>query len=549
MSLMRLVLAVAACAASCAACGQRGEDEGPGGTQGGPPPLHCLWVYGAIDPSPPCASSDRVEASDSEALVRALAAACAGDEVVLTGERYEGTFVLRAGVTLRGQGATLVGELTRRPALATICLEGGVGGEEPVAPTVIEGVTVVNEGVGVLAAGGRVVMRDVQVEVSRGVGVVVDGVESMEMGSVVIRGPVNRENLLVLGSTLDPQETAIAGLLMARSGASLGSVEVEGFAGFGAVFFDSAVDWQGGQVRGVVGTSVLVEGSQVSLGSVQISEGLRGVQANFSIVSSGLLISSGALVRSEDLSIEGMDGLGILQDGAVSAHAGLRISGTTDPGVWVQNVLTGPGGVEIPGQVDAATPALSLAGATITGSRGAGLLVQNATGVALVDAVIEGTQLRLQPSQTFDFIDVGDGIQLSGVSRAVALRRVALRDNGRVGLVVDGSPGDEGSEALFDFEAVTISGDPESSFGLIAQNLEAFDAEGISVEPALLAERDAQAALDGVTLDLTRRFSSFAGVGAVAEGGLVGSAGIVVQGGQLNTGVVVDGEGQLEVER
>lgn len=475
----------------------------------------------------PAPEPSGLDAADAAALTAALAAAVPGDTVRLTGAAYEGSFDVPAGVAVEGVSAPVV----TAAGGAAFVLEGGAAG-----PTALRGVEIRSGEVGVVATGGGTIeLADVTLVPATGVGLAADGVGALALRRVEVQGPVTDANLGDLGGSIDARATAVIGVAVAGSQVELEEVEIAGIAGFGALFHGSDGRWDGGRVAGCVGSSVLVEGGTIELEGVAIEDARVGTRVGSNLLANGLVVGAAATVRTVGVRIERIPGVGLLQGAGESHHLDLAVRGGDRAGIWVQGA---------PGTPDA--PAIELSGASVLeGNRGVALLLRESGGAVLDGTRIAGTTLRPTTGPGGGPVDVGDGVQVVGGSGALHLSSVALADNARVGLLLDGGGAAGLSPVL---AAVTVDG-PADAYGVVTQNgaAERQSLAGISVGEDIQTNDDAAVA-QGLVLDVTSALSGVPAAGLIDERGLVGQTGLIDERGRLG-GLGGVGEAGLIDER
>ncbi len=263
-----------------------------------------------------CGGSDEggdvMEGETSEDLMEVLGMAESGQTVTLMGEEFVGQFVVPAGVSIDGRGATV-----RGAGPAVFRLDGGE------VSTQLRDMVVENAGVGVVAENGSVTLSDVEILVSAGAGLISDSVDSLRLDNVQINGGVGRENLDRIGPNLSAEDEAVAGVIVAGTPTmALSDLKVEGVAGFGVIFYDTAGVWEGGTVAEVVGYSVLVEGGLVEMHGVSVTDGLvtTEIGADFQIAM-GIVATGQASIITTELEVSGVAGPWVFQAGAVVSRS------------------------------------------------------------------------------------------------------------------------------------------------------------------------------------------------------------------------------------
>jgi hypothetical protein len=377
----------------------------------------------------------------------AVAAARAGEEVVLGACEITGPVELAAGVRLRGvAGAVIVAP----PGGAGIVAEAG----DPA--TEVTGLTVRVEGVvGVLGRGsGELALRDVDIDAARGVAIAADGVGGLTLQNVTARGPVTSDNAsdpsfvrvvaappaagpCPSGETCDCEPgavrddatacdasgrwatvTATFGLWVRGGVATLENADVLGFASFGAVFVDADVRWTMGTVRDVLGIGVRQVGGTARLQDVTVVSTLQGLRGDPPY---GVAATS-ARLDSTRLAVRESDRYGMLlleTDGVHEDFAGER---NGDAALWAGDVAE-----------------LTLAGdsTVLCDNAFAGLVVVGSSNVTVSGATIERTQASERNIGMFGAVRIGDGIHLSSNLASLSFSSLVLRDNERAGVVAD----------------------------------------------------------------------------------------------------------------
>jgi hypothetical protein len=406
------------------------------------------------------------EHCDADALRATLAAAAPGAVVRVGACRVVGSFTVPAGVTLRGRG---IGESTIEAAAPSPALRIAPG-----APaTRVSDLTVesrANSAVLVLPGGGTAALDRVRVAAARGLGIAAQDVGRIELTDVALDGPVAAEN--ESGHPQDPAETAAYGLLLLRVRAAfLTGVTVRGFALFGALLIDSGVAWTGGGTPGNIGTGLAACRGQSILDHLDLDGALDGDRL---MPAYGALFvgdeTAEAIVSSTGLSVSGGADYGILHQHAAAVHRDLDVSGNGGPGVIAHFCSS-----------------LEIAGSSrLEGNRGAGLVVAGTPRFAVAGTEIASTADLSLVSSEGGTIVVGDGIHLlREPGGTVAVRDVVLRNNDRVGLLVDLQGGTMDGTIL---SGVSVAG-TGTALGAAAQNgtIPARWDDGIARDPTTAA--------------------------------------------------------------
>ncbi len=375
---------------------------------------------------------------DSDALRETLEGAQDGDTVQAEACRYEGSFHVPAGVTLRGRGAETV----------IVAPEGQVGVEleGSLASLAIE-----SHGRAGIAVreGSDATISDVDVSTDRGIGIGVEGSASLARVSItgpvsaadaddsswirVLSGPVAASDCADCECTpgdvdgdracdLDGRWSRLAathGIVARGATLTMESVDVRGLARFGVVLEDSETTWMGGSVRETLGVGVEVIGGSASLDGVSIEQTLSGLRGepSYAVIAAG-----GAMLSSADLALRDNDRYGLVQLGSSGTHERLIAERQGDAAVWVQ---------------DSSLFTLSGEGTRIADGSFAGVVVIGSSHVHLSDAVVDGVSSSRRPVGLIGAIEVGDGVQVTGSYEDVRLERVSLSGHARAGLVVE----------------------------------------------------------------------------------------------------------------
>lgn len=398
-------------------------------------------------------------------LSAALAAASPGEVVEVGGCRLVGSFVVPAGVTLRGSANETV-LVSDGPTAIVVELEDGAR---------LEALHVEAHGRAGVVTRGDATLSDVSIDAIHGLGVYARGGE-VALTRVSIVGPVTEANagegrwIRVAATPSDATECPTAtcecdegaigsadrevcvdglwrtwaptiGLYASGATLTLEEVSIAGLAEVGLIAERSSLGWTAGSVRDVIGTGVLLRGGDATITDVTIERvvsGLRGVP------SYGLISTDGNDLTTERLAIAGGERFGLLSLEATGAHSALSVRDHGDVGVWV-----------------AASTRFELGGESVIAESGfAGVVVSESSGVTLDGAIVESTATVRRSVGTFGLQEIGDGVQLTGSYDAVRLANLTIRGNERAGLLVDAAPG-------VSFEAVTVDA-AGAAFGALA---------------------------------------------------------------------------------
>ena len=375
-------------------------------------------------------------------LSAALGSASSGDVVRIGPGLVEGSFIVPAGVRVEGAGVgeTFIVARAEQPALV---LNGGAGSE-------VSGLTVVADGgFGIVSRTGRsAAIRDARVEVPRGVGVAVEGLASLVMSNVDIVGPVTSENASAQPLVPTPTDSASHGLVLMRVGdAQLDRVRVRGFASFGGLLVDSQTSWSEGEVSEILGTGLMVHGGGATVDGITVRLGFQGFRL---LPSYGVVTAAEAELSTARVEICDIEGPGLLHDSSTIDHENLIVRDNADVGLWVQ---------------EAATMRLHGLGSMVSNNGLAGVVAMRARDVTVEDAEIASTRLLPRAADGMRSVSAGDGVQVVGSGDRVLLRNVVLRNNARVGALID-LEGETTSRLSLD--SVDVEGEG-TQLGVIAQ--------------------------------------------------------------------------------
>lgn len=405
-------------------------------------------------------------------LADRLAAAEAGD-VVLVGEcRVSGAFVVPAGVTLRGEG---VG----RSFLAG--MEGPVVRLESGTPaTALEGVTIESSArFGVLAVGsGLAAVRDVDVAATRGIAIAATDVAELELTNVTARGPVTMANAAdpifalvapAADALPDPPSTCPLAECAMRDSRAVGcpgcgtveqlcdpvatcgqwvtmtaayglvlggvvetratDVEIAGFTIAGVVIQDENADgarrpgrvtWMRGAISDHIGAGLVATGAiTLGLDTVRIERTVEGARR---VPAYGALFADGVEVTTNALRVEDGERFGLVHLGARVEHVGMVAQNNGDAAVWV---------------ADSDRVIIRGAGTTFADNEFASVAIYRSSNVTIEDATITGTRERLALIGIDGSTRIGDGIHLAETYSGVRITRVTASNNERAGIIVD----------------------------------------------------------------------------------------------------------------
>ncbi len=369
--------------------------------------------------APGCAERSRVgppePTCDAAVLAASLSRAEPGGLVLVDRCAVEGSFVVPAGVTLRGEGPGL-SRLLSAGTEPVLTLETGSETTGAVGLTVESGACAA-----VLVDGtGGASLEDVEVVSSRGVGLLAEGLESLELSRVRLVGPVTAETAGELSFDPTPSETATHGLALLRvASATLGSVEVAGFARTGALLAGSDVAVRQGSFSDNLRLGLFAVGGRLRLEEVEVSRTLDSTDLVPAMA--GLFVGE-AEVTTEAVTVEGGAGLGFYHATGRAHHVDLVARGNEDI------ALSAHGCAEV---------VVEGARSEIAGNGTAGLFVTGSGRTALRGLRVRGTLLSPAVFGETGLIEVGDGVQLLEPAGPVELVDLELGGNGRVQALLD----------------------------------------------------------------------------------------------------------------
>ncbi len=450
--------------------------------------MNGTWRYGALLVAISGCGTEHPPVATASELVATLADAEAGDTIRVDSGRFEGEFVVPAGVELRGSG---------RGSTFLVGVEGGKvltidagEGETTIRDLTIEtGVRATDEigedtdddgrlefeteqaEVGVYAvASADLLVERVDLEVATGQGIWAEGLTSVRFYEVSVSGRVNRDNATRWGwdeYQLALESAPMNGVVVRDAAvARLDLVDASGFAQ-AAVVLDANADtrWTGGRVCDNLGTSVLVAAGTTALESIQICNMLEG----FGLVPPyGLAVVAEAEVTTTGLVIEGSlagESIGMLQHASRSVHTGVTIVNNRGIGVLVQashGTADAPSFALLPDQPN-----------DLSRNAFVGLALFEATGVRIANTTIDATATLPMIQGDLAGVEVGDGIQirrcLSGdcanEMTDIRLDSVTLRSNGRAALVIEAQ-----NAAADGIVCGTVDVGDVGEFGAVVQN-------------------------------------------------------------------------------
>lgn len=439
-------------------------------------------------------SGGALVAGNSAELHAALEQARPGDTITLHEGTFDGAFAVPAGVSLTGAGEGLT-EVVGPSDSAGLVLEGAGGTSEIAAMTVRA-----TGHFAIVARDREVTLRNVTVQVDLGAGVGVEG-GGVEMFGVNVRGTVTADNADAQPADPQPSDVSTHGVVLVRAEAGGNGLEVSGFASVGLMAVQSTADLTSVEVHTNLGTGVLVAGGQMVLAEAGIEDTLQGTRL---IPAYNLVTAEGAVFSSTNLRLSRSGGPGALHAGGGEVrHEGLEAEGNAGAAVWAQGI-----------------DQIAVLGSALADNELAGLVLHDVTLSEVSDTTIDATRIRTRVIGV-GAVEFGDGIQLRAESGGLVMERVTLRDNGRVGLLVDVGAAASGAVSVSDS---TVGGSGEQ-LGAVWQGAPAppgWD-EAVLREGATVANDAAwDGALDIVDVVGPSDFESGADVAASGLAGVVG---------------------------
>lgn len=454
-------------------------------------------------------------------LITGVVPACTSEEAADNGVRVLGDGVhgpqrVPAGGTLEGEHS---GEASVESSDSGAAI---VVDTEPGKTTTVRGINVyASGGVGILVrGGGRFVGENLVVNCSIGVCVAAEDLSEVDLGSVDINGGVTKEIVPDLVFPLPAAEAPIIGLAMVNvANSNLSNVWIEGFGGFGVISVESRISWTAGAIEKNVGVGIMQHGGAVELNDVEVTETWAGEIGN-AIAPFGVVLTAGSL-NTNNFRVANNDGVGLVQDNALSEHTRLTVEGNGDVGVWVQNT---PG--------DLTVPALRIHGEgnVIRQNLGGGVFALRSGGIDIEGLDASNMLVRQIATSDIGLAEMADGVQITEPAGSVRLANVTLNENARVGLLLNGVLP---AGATVDITGVSITG--SGTYGMLVQNeFPQPDLAGINRTQELV---DKDAAVPGPVPFAAVR-ESVISVAILLSDGLIGDSSIVRNDGSISGGVV-----------
>jgi hypothetical protein len=266
--------------------------------------------------------------------------------------------------------------------------------------------------------------------------------------------------------------TAVYGIFLERTPATLTGVDVGGFASFGAVFRGAPVTWTGGAVSDNLGVGVRAIESEMELTDVSVSgtlEGLRGTPAYAIAATDATDVTTTGLLLADN------ERYGLVMIGGSAHHTDLVAEGNDDVALWISEASA----VEVTG------PATRF-----TGNAFSSIVLATSANVRISGGTVETTRATERVVGEFGALRVGDGLHLLEGVTGATFEDLVLRGNERAGLLLD-----IGAGGLPTFTGVGVSGSG-SALGAIA----GMDDGSGSLTPGAPAGWDTGIARDAITL-------------------------------------------------
>jgi len=192
----------------------------------------------------------------------------------------------------------------------------------------------------------------------------------------------------------------------------------------------------------------MVVGGDADLVTVELATTLQGARL---LPAYAGVFAEGASIESSSLVVRDSSALGLLHLGGTARHVALTASGNGDAAVRAQGM---------------ASFELSGAGTELADNQVAALVVMDSSKVTVASAVIRGTKMGKAAVGANGSPEIGDGIQLVRSSE-IALQDTTLKDNGRVGVLLEVSGTDVASAGVT-FSGVSVNGG-STQLGAIAE--------------------------------------------------------------------------------
>lgn len=441
------------------------------------------------------------ELCDGADIAAELGSAANGDRVVIGACEVQGPLRVPEGVTLEGAGGSVVVAPADSAAIVLVPRDGA--GAATVANLTIRGAGRIGLYASPGAAGD---VRDVTVTATSGIAIAALDAGPLALTNVVVTGEVTETNALeprwlrVAAAPTAPAAcpmapcdcepgatredgavcdstgrwatlTAVYGIFLERTAATLTDVDVEGFASFGAVFRGETVSWTRGTVSDNLGVGVRAIDAAVALTDVSVSgtlEGLRGTPAYAIAATDATAVTTTGLLLTDN------ERYGFVMIGGSAHHTDLVAERNDDVALWI----TEASGVEVTG------PATRFSENAFSA-----VVIATSENVRMSGGTIESTRATERVIGEFGALRVGDGLHLLEGVRTATFEDVVLRNNERAGLLLD-----IGKGGLPTFTGIGVSGSG-SSLGAIA----GMDDGGGSLTPGAPAGWDTGIARDAVT--------------------------------------------------
>jgi hypothetical protein len=413
-------------------------------------PAFCAFTVVALALAACSDNGDKI-CTDADCLKGALQNASAGSTVRVGAGTIEGNFAVPAGVALEGAGA---GSTVLKSAGAGPVLEVTADG----SGTAIRDLSVEGGSTGGIYVGGdgALTLSGLNVSVTGGFCVRVREIGSLTAENLDLSGNVVWDVQSTIQAKPSGDRWALAGLAVIKVGqADLKNIDATGFASCGVLLHRTPAVWDGGEMHEMVGSGVHVDGQAlVTLKNVS-SHDIWGGATPFGY---GLVASNGAEVNGEGVIARDNHVAGMLFDHATGEHTDVVVTGNNSRGVWIQYC----------GQAGSG-PSVVFSGTenNLDGNDGVAFGVYYSAGVSLSNGHVSGTQgaNHIPYGLETGMVQIGDAVEIT-YSDELTFKNLALDNNIRAGVVVDGRDGDgnPGHETNVLFENVKISGDGQRGY-------------------------------------------------------------------------------------
>jgi hypothetical protein len=390
------------------------------------------WACGSSRLHPQCSPTE---------IAGALQSAHAGDTVFIGACTAAVTLTVPPGVTLTGElpGPSILQTASGAPVIMAGAGQGSVH---------LTDLTIETSGrAGIVSTqGAELIVEHVAIHATRGIGLGVEGSPSVRLDSVELTGPVTEQNADSMGSVTSTESATHGVVLIRVSSGQLSSVNVSGFASYGALFVGSDVTWTNGGASNNLGVGLSVEGGHASLQEIDLHQTLQGFRL---LTAFNGVFSSSAAIESSNLHVTSGQGYGLFHDTGSARHIGLDAHDNHEAAVWAQKLSS-----------------LEISGALTTNTF-AGIVAVNTGRIAVHDTTISGVHTATSVFEMLGAIHVGDGIQLVRSTDMARFTNLNVDRAERVGILVD-LDGGMLSSMIFDNVSVTVTS--TTVHAVVAQN-------------------------------------------------------------------------------